>query len=192
MPQLIEELEGGMGISTTEAGEDNAGAQNSSYACQDAFNTLKTVVQYWLTDTTVHGNSVADGQLSHFYRWMRSPASLLYDPALHRMIHKMMKKVWMQLLQRFRKLGSTIVYASFTKLIVATNKPTVARAIAYTKYVLDTIKMRPLFVDIDLEPSLMWETLMFLDLANFGGVTAPGQEGEDEGDEDEESNLIAN
>ena len=109
--------------------------------------------------------------LQHFHRWLRSPSSLLYDASLHRMVHKMMKKVWMQLLQRFRKLGSTIVYASFTKLIIYTGKPTVARAMPYCKYVVDTIRQRPLFEWMDIEPALMWECLMYMDSANYGGIS---------------------
>ena len=29
-------------------------------------------------------------------RWIRSPSALLYDPALRRMLHNMMKKLFMQ------------------------------------------------------------------------------------------------
>ena len=55
-------------------------------------------------------------------RWIRSPSSLLYEPALCRMIHKLMKKLFMQLIGEFRRLGSTIVYADFNKIIVCTKK----------------------------------------------------------------------
>lgn len=39
-------------------------------------------------------NLHADMLLVHFYRWMRSPQAKLYDPALHRLVHGMMRKVW--------------------------------------------------------------------------------------------------
>lgn len=57
-----------------------------------------------------------------FRRWIRTPSSLLYEPALCRMIHKLMKKLFMQLIGEFRRLGSSIVYADFNRLIVCTKK----------------------------------------------------------------------
>jgi DNA polymerase epsilon subunit 1 len=173
--KLIEELEGGMGMQSTDATDESTGVSNSAYECQDAFNALRNLVNIWLQDTARGSNLVADTMLQHFHRWLRSPSSMLYDPALHRMVHKMMKKVWMQLLQRFRKLGSTVVYASFTKLIIYTGKPTIERAMPYCKYVNDTIQQRPLFEWMDIEPTLIWETLMYLDSANYGGITYNGK-----------------
>ena len=32
------------------------------------------------------------------YRWLSTSSSLLYEPLLHRFVHSLMKKVWLQLL----------------------------------------------------------------------------------------------
>ena len=40
----------------------------------------------------------------------------------------MMKKVWLQLLAELRALGGTVVYASFYRVILATDKPSLATA----------------------------------------------------------------
>lgn len=50
----------------------------------------------WVREITQFHNVYADNQVMHFYRWLRSPGSLLYDPALHRTLHNMMKKVFLQ------------------------------------------------------------------------------------------------
>jgi DNA polymerase epsilon subunit 1 len=39
-----------------------------------------------------HRNPYADLLLVHFYRWMCSPQSGLFEPALHKLIHGIMKK----------------------------------------------------------------------------------------------------
>ena len=38
------------------------------------------------------------------------------------MIHKLTKKLFMQLIGEFRRLGSSIVYADFNRIIVCTKK----------------------------------------------------------------------
>lgn len=50
----------------------------------------------WVKEITQYGNVYADNQVVHFYRWLRSPSSLLHDPALHRTLHGWMKKLFLQ------------------------------------------------------------------------------------------------
>lgn len=57
--------------------------------------------------------------LQHLYRWL-STTSKLYDPLLHRMVHRMMSKNFMILVNRINRLHCKVVYASFSKLIVQT------------------------------------------------------------------------
>lgn len=57
---------------------------------------LKSLVVGWVKEITQYHNVYADNQVIHFYRWLRSPNSLLYDPALHRTLHSMMKKLFLQ------------------------------------------------------------------------------------------------
>lgn len=57
---------------------------------------LKSMVVGWVREITQYHNVYADNQVMHFYRWLHSPSSLLYDPALHRTLHNMMKKVFLQ------------------------------------------------------------------------------------------------
>jgi DNA polymerase epsilon subunit 1 len=61
-------------------------------------------------------------QIIHFYRWLRSPKSLLYDPALGRTLLQLMKKLLLQLVAEFKRLGATIVFADFNRIIIATKK----------------------------------------------------------------------
>lgn len=67
----------------------------SSRACRSS-RVLKSMVVGWVKEITQYRNVYADNQVMHFYRWLRSPASLLHDPALHRTLHGMMKKLFLQ------------------------------------------------------------------------------------------------
>ena len=79
------------------------------------------------------------------------------------MIHKLMKKMFMQLIGEFKRLGSTIVYADFNKIVVCTKKKRMEDACAYIKFILRTIKSRELFHSLNLEPTMSWEYLMWMD-----------------------------
>ncbi len=54
---------------------------------------FRTMVIGWVKDVTQYQNALADEQVIYFYHWLRSPTSLLYDPALRRTLQKLMKKV---------------------------------------------------------------------------------------------------
>ena len=69
---------------------------DSSVACRDAFKVLRVMITQWLDDVSETGNPYADHLLLHFYRWLCSSRSQLYDPALHAMVHGMMSKVFHQ------------------------------------------------------------------------------------------------
>jgi len=65
------------------------------------------------------------------------------------------------------RLGSTIVYADFSKLIICTKKNRVSDAMSYVKYVTASIKSRELFHGIDVRVKQGWEMLMWLDLVRL-------------------------
>lgn len=62
------------------------------------------MVQYWLKDIALFGNTFADMQIIHFYRWLQSPNSLLYDPAIRRTLQSYMKKLCVLVSASFRHL----------------------------------------------------------------------------------------
>lgn len=62
-------------------------------------------------------------------RWLKSPTSLLYDPALRRTLYSLMKKLFLMLVAEFKRLGSQIVYADFNRIILHTKKNNIADGI---------------------------------------------------------------
>merc|ERR1712032_1549453 len=111
----------------------------------------------------------ADRLLMEFYRWLRTPSSLFYDPLLHRMVHRLMKKVFLQLIAQFKRFGAKIIYASFDKIILETKKNKIENVVAYIDSILGSIKKQNLFEWIILNPTNFWECIVWYDHANYGG-----------------------
>eukprot|EP00731_Ephydatia_muelleri_P013509 Em0007g819a len=184
-----------------EGGPSSLTVYDEAALCSSSFKILRGMVHAWLHEVSTNQNYYADLQLQHFYRWIRSPSSLLYEPGLCRIIHKLMKKLFMQLVGEFRRLGSTIVYADFSKIVVCTKKGRMEDACAYIQFILKSIKSRDFFHSIQIEPDACWECLWWMDQANYGGISmkVPRQlsmlfsddDAKDENDEKEEEEEVS-
>ena len=73
-------------------------------------------------------------------------------------------------------MGSDVVYADFTQIIVCTGKTNLADASTYVNYLVDTLQKNELFKWIDLTPRQYWGQLLFMDGENFGGVLLDAEE----------------
>ena len=110
----------------------------------------------------------------HFidYAIDRSPNALLYDPALRKTLLNLMKKLFMQLISEFKRLGAEVnkeisfpgvirvqienfngqvVHADFNRVILNTKKRSVEDALAYVEYVTNNIRNKELFHSIDMK-----------------------------------------
>ncbi|CAN4107239.1 unnamed protein product [Withania somnifera] len=150
---------------------------DATTSCAPAFRVLKQLIQRCLTDAVTSGNIFADAMLQHLYRWLCSPRSRLHDPALHSMLHKVMQKMFALLVAELRKLGATIVFASFSKIIIDTGKSDISAAKAYCDNVIKNVQTRELFEWIELEPLQFWHSLLFMDQYNYGGIQAKHSDG---------------
>eukprot|EP01022_Parablepharisma_sp_SALTPOND_P011850 TRINITY_DN1509_c0_g2_i1.p1 TRINITY_DN1509_c0_g2~~TRINITY_DN1509_c0_g2_i1.p1 ORF type:complete len:2157 (+),score=297.67 TRINITY_DN1509_c0_g2_i1:3876-10346(+) len=139
--------------------------------CMDAFGKLKSLMASWIVEIQ-KGNVYADRLMQHIYRCISSPSSKMYDPALHRMIHTLMIKVFLRFIQRFKEYGAKIVYASFHKVIIDTGKHSYEDAQTYVDFVMRTLHTcdSSLYQYILLEPINYWRLLLFKDIYNYGGI----------------------
>ncbi|KAI9994374.1 hypothetical protein PInf_010984 [Phytophthora infestans] len=183
-------------------GEGEAGATEGSAApavaegdaeesCHEAFRLLRVMVTTLFKDFLASRNKFADHVLQQFYRWLCSPNSLSFDPALHAMVKRLMEKLFLQLLAEFRRLGSQIVYADFSKIIVCTKKKSVRDAQTYLNFILQTVLSNELFQVLNFTPKKYFSNLLFLDAENYGCVllknVVPEEEQEQEKEEEEET-----
>ncbi|KAM5584440.1 DNA polymerase epsilon catalytic subunit A-like [Rosa sericea] len=178
----VNEMEGGalLGFeSDMNSGSHTSNMQaafDEATSSAPAFRVLKQLIHRCLADAHTSGNVYADALLQHLYRWLCSPQSKLHDPALQRLLHKVMKKVLLILLDEFRKLGANIIFANFYKVIIDTGKFDISAAKAYCDSVLKTLQKRELFEWIELEPLHYWHSLLFMDQYNYGGIPVRADE----------------
>ncbi|MBZ6370555.1 MAG: DUF1744 domain-containing protein [Microbacterium hominis] len=177
---LVYELEGGEGAGVEEGAhnlDDYAkGAAGASHVLGDAilptstFNMVRSMVKAWSVEASKGDGALWRLMLEHFWRWISSPASNLYDPALYRFVHGLMRKTFSQLLAEFRRLGSDIVHADFGRIFLVTNKPSSSTAFAYANYVVSSVTTRELFRYLRLDLVRFWDQLVWMDAANSAGI----------------------
>lgn len=168
---IINELEGSDSFlaSGPSAEGDGSGVLYSEKAFASAgAHVLREMVKHWWTEAC-EGNSMADIMVQHLIRWVESPTCCLYDRALHNYVRLMSKKSFQQLMAEFRRVGSNVVFASPTRLLLQTTKTEVGNAYAYSQYVLKSIRGNPSFHFIDLEIKEYWDYLVWYDEYNYGG-----------------------
>ncbi|PPQ88162.1 hypothetical protein CVT25_005127 [Psilocybe cyanescens] len=134
------------------------------------FAILKAMVKTWLLDKIQDNtDSPATLTIDHFWRWISSSASQLYDPSIHRFVHGLMRKTFIQLLAEFKRLGSHVVHADFGTILLSTSKPP-GTAHAYATYITTAVTSHELFQHIYLHTERFYDFLVFMDSANMGGI----------------------
>jgi len=135
---------------------------------------LRSLVSTWLKDAFANNNEVADALLHNLYRVVSAPETLMHDPALHRVVHALMKSTFAGLLGELQRLGCSIVFASFHKITLATKKTRLDDAAEYIDFVINTIREQgdgqnlSSLSRVSLRPRRFHTHLLFLDEFNFG------------------------
>ena len=141
--------------------DSNVVKSNGGFA-QAALEVLREMVKSWWAEAC-RGNRLADVMVQHLVRWVEAPASCLYDRHLHYYVRMMSKKAMQQLITDFRRVGSHVVFASPTRLLLQTSKQEVENAYAYSQYILKSIQQKPLFHFLGLEVKDYWDILLWYD-----------------------------
>jgi DNA polymerase epsilon subunit 1 len=187
---LVNEMEGsGTGSLAFDSASHNLdeyakGSAHASVMLGDAvlstqtFGILKTMVRSWFLDKArahVKGaaTSAADLVVDQFWRWISSTTSNMFEPALHRFLHGLMRKTFLQLLAEFKRLGTQVVYADFNRIFLLTSKPDAGSAYAFARYLVTAANSQELFRHLVLDVTQFWNYLAWMDVANFGGVKVP-------------------
>ena len=169
---LINELEGSESMMLNPSGSEEGGGVGVLYSASafasTGITTLREMVKAWWIEAC-RGSPMADNMVQHLIRWVESPASHLYDRSLYHYVQMMSRKAFQQLMTDFRRVGSHIVFASPTRLLLQTTKAEVGNAYAYSHYILKSIKAKPLFNFLDLSIKEYWDYLIWFDDYNYGG-----------------------
>ncbi|EEB91311.1 hypothetical protein MPER_10345 [Moniliophthora perniciosa FA553] len=160
--KTLDEYAEGTGSRDLTLGESNVSSHT--------FSILKNMVRGWLLDR-ISSNETSPATLSidHFWRWISSSTSNMYDSSIHRFVHGLMRKTFVQLLAEFKRLGSHVVYADFSRILLGTSKPP-GTAHAYATYINTAVTSHELFQHIYLRTERFYDYLVFMDQANMGGI----------------------
>jgi DNA polymerase epsilon subunit 1 len=166
---LVNELEGSESLGMNGSEGDGSGVLYSQSAFSSAgISTLREMVKAWWAEAC-RGSPMADTMVQHLIRWVESPSSYLYDRSLHYYVQMMSRKAFQQLMTDFKRVGSHVIFASSSRLLLQTTKAEVGNAYAYSQYILKSIKSKPLFNFLDLEIKEYWDYLIWYDEYNYGG-----------------------
>ncbi|KAH9822597.1 hypothetical protein DFH28DRAFT_458835 [Melampsora americana] len=173
-----------------DKGESTIGFQNASHNLDDyskgsatshhnlgdsdlttqTFALFRSMVKVWMAESVKTNGHHYRGLIRHFWRWISSASSKMFDPALYHFVHGLMKKVFSQLLTEFRRLGTKVIYADFSRIFLLTSKTTSFNAYAYSCYIVSAVNSRDLFKFLELEIVRFWDQLLWVDVTNFAGI----------------------
>ncbi|KAI0777686.1 hypothetical protein BD413DRAFT_707015 [Trametes elegans] len=160
--RTLDEYSKGDTMQDLTLGESNVSPQ--------AFSILKSLVKVWMLDKIqATSDSPATIAIDHFWRWISSTASNMYDTSIHRFVHGLMRKTFIQMLAEFKRLGSHVVYADLSRILLVTSKPP-GTASAYATYILTAVTSHELFQHVYLKTDRFYDFLIFMDEANYGAV----------------------
>ena len=133
------------------------------------FRLIRDLIKMWYSNVTKSQGPFDTTMLNGFYRWLTNTSAKLHEPALLELIHGLMKKVFFQLVAQVRKMGCEIIYANFERIVANTSKKTLAKAIPFSGFLIDTIKNRNVLMMLGVRVSMVWEHVNWLDVYNHGG-----------------------
>ncbi|KAJ6115701.1 DNA polymerase epsilon catalytic subunit A [Penicillium sp. IBT 18751x] len=166
---IVNDMDGNDALLAPSGGTEDTGVLYSEKAFASAGAVvLREMVKNWWTEACA-GNSMADIMVQHLIRWVESPVSCLYDRSLHNYVRLLSRKSFQRLMAEFRRVGSNVIFASPTRLLLQTTKTEVGNAYAYSQYVLKSIRANPQFHFVDLEIKEYWDYLVWYDEYNYGG-----------------------
>ena len=181
---LIVEIGGSepVGFDVSTGGDPHNGVSDSDFI-RDAFNgealnVLKTLLREWWEEA-LEGGTTANLLVNMFINWVQNPDSRLFDGYLRYHINNLTKKSFLQLINNFNGLGSSVVFADRNKLFIKTNKYSPELCFAYSQYMMKTIKINPMFKYVDLKIKRYWNVLIWMDRWNFSGLACTEISAED-------------
>lgn len=99
---------------------------------------------------------------------------MLFEPSLKRILDNLISKMFNQLVAEFQRLGSHIVYASLSRIIVCTKRKSISDASAYVEFVVNSVRNKELFHSIDFTVKQAYKVLLWMDSVRekIGGLFA--------------------
>ena len=169
---LIEEEHGATNAvdALLEASASSVASPAAASSVARPFAILKQLAVSLYQDAITRSSLHADLLLQHFHRWLYSVSSSLSDSLLHAHVASLMTKLYHSLLSRLAVLGSTIVHASFQRVVLCTKKRDAGQAETYIAFIRDTLTKRPLYTLLGFAITGRYAALLYYDAYNDSRV----------------------
>lgn len=134
-----------------------------------ALSVLSSMVNEWWNQA-LESNSQADLMVHSLVPWIMCRSSMMFNRTLYFHVQTLTKKAFVQLIKEFRRSGSKVVYADQNRILLLTSKSNFESAFAYSEYIVKMVRNKPLFHFLDISISRFWNTLLWMDDINYGGM----------------------
>jgi DNA polymerase elongation subunit (family B) len=121
--------------------------------------------------------------LDGLYSWIASPTSFMYDGAVLRKVHQYMDKVLQFFIMQLSKCDCTVIHASYSKILFATNKMRVIPDLQpFWESLCNQVRSQRVLQPLALHEgdcmSELFYAVMWLDPANWAGIPIDPETGE--------------
>uniref|UniRef100_A0A158Q8A2 DNA polymerase epsilon catalytic subunit n=1 Tax=Elaeophora elaphi TaxID=1147741 RepID=A0A158Q8A2_9BILA len=197
-------------IADAEGGVDSVGFLTGSVLSADALlGYIRSIAQYdegaavagplkvlrlllheCIKDIHLYGNKIADQVIISLDRWLRTQHSLMYDPAIVRVVDVLITKLILLLVaevssdillvNKLNRLGGRIIFASNSRLIMSTQRSTFEHAQSFVNSLLLSVEEHAIFASLNIKAIKFWDVLLWVDANDYIGILCAKGEGNNE------------
>lgn len=131
---------------------------------------IKDLFLKWYQSVLMDQNETANLLLQNLVRWMCSEKSAFFEPYLKKNLDRVVKRIFEDFINKLRKLGATVVFASPYKVIIQTNRKTYQAANNFVQFVLKSLIKDSNFAYIIMKIVKVYKNLIFYDINNYSGI----------------------
>lgn len=101
------------------------------------------------------------------FRWMCDPKSYLYNPAIVSSVNILMRKLCLLLITEINRMGGSVIYCSFSRLVLSTGISDAARSRLFVSSLITSLSSKPIFAALQLAPLHLWNICLWIDPVRF-------------------------
>ncbi|VDK84402.1 unnamed protein product [Litomosoides sigmodontis] len=131
---------------------------------------LRLLLHDCIKDIHLYGSKIADQVIVSLDRWLRTQHSLMYDPAIVRVVDILITKLILLLVAELNRLGGRVIYASSSRLIMCTQRSTFEHAQSFVNSLLLSLEEHAMFASLNVKAVKFWDVLLWVDANDYIGV----------------------
>lgn len=91
----------------------------------------------------------------------------MYNPAICSAVSTLMQKLCLLLVTEINRLGGSVIYCSFTKIVLSTNRDDFQTATGFVELLINTLSKKSLFASIHISVLQYSSLFLWIDPVNF-------------------------